>query len=182
MFIKPPNSHGPLETDVPGTPGACLTGSVSPAPSILGVGTCPSKCVWLCSAHTPTLPGDRHLHPWVVPGFLLRLCESCPLGKYISLLPTFDSAAGTKVAVDASERRPSLHATGSFPKPALSSPPLPSFLSVTSFPVCSLCHSISFRHPLAPFRLCFTKYTTCLFSSLLSFFLCVRLVLFAGPR
>lgn len=67
-----------------------------------------------------------------------------------------------------------------FPLPL--SPPLPSFLSVTSFPVCSLCHSISFRHPLTPFRLCFTKYTTCLFSSLLSFFLCMGLVLFAGPR
>lgn len=176
-----------METYVPGTPRACLTGSVSPASSILGVGTCPSECVWLCSSHTPTLPCDRRLHPSVVPGFLLRLCESCLLGKCLSLLPTFDSAAGTKVAVDVSEedhlfmpKTPFLNHP--FPSPPLPSSPFPSFLSVTSFPVGSLCHSISLWHSLTPFRLRFTKYTTYLFSPFLPFFLCVGLVLFAGSQ
>lgn len=143
--MKPPDSHGPVETYIPGTPGACLTGSVSPAPSIQGVGT-KRVCVALLLSH-PHSPCDRRLHPWAVPGSLLRLCESCLLGKCLSLRPPFDSAAGTKVAVGVSEEDQSLHARDSFPTPPfpLPSPPLPSQVFFPSPPF--LCHSISLASP-----------------------------------
>lgn len=171
VFIKPLNPHCLFEAAVPGTHGACFTGSVSPAPSILWAGTCSSQ------VHVALLFSHSHSPLWLSPASLgiswpaAQLCESCVLGHFPSpySLSQLQELQESKWLLMVLEKITSL-CCRLLSKTSLTSH-LPTFLSITSFPVAvgSLWHSVSLCHSLTPFRLSFTMYTSCLFRSLLFF-------------